>query len=333
MVIGAPKCGTTSLYDYLADHPQVSPPARKELCFFSPFKRFLQRYRVLPSSNWDLYTASFAGAGALRQAQMSLNQAVGRRLLEGDFIHRKRDGGRRRRNALRRAPQSHNCEAEHRLAFEACPFYLGEVEAATTIHAVFPSLRVIAILRNPRERSISAFNDYVRMGRIRSGNATSGGMEALIREKVGLLRSGERTLEDFDMRILTSGVYIHGLEAWGRTWPAAQLHVMRAEDLFADTSGAMARVHAFLGLEQRSKLSWGASNRNTMKSKSKSSPGLDTFLDEFFAPYNAQLYAWARHRGMQLEPWPNASATTTPLNTAAPTPVESIWSKPLREGL
>ena len=55
------------------------------------------------------------------------------------------------------------CESAGRQAFEACPFYLGEVEAAVTIRRVFPTLRTVAILRNPRELTTSAFNDYVRL--------------------------------------------------------------------------------------------------------------------------------------------------------------------------
>ena len=35
------------------------------------------------------------------------------------------------------------------------------------------------MLRNPRERTVSAFNDYVRMGRISSGDATRVGFRSL----------------------------------------------------------------------------------------------------------------------------------------------------------
>jgi hypothetical protein len=35
VVVGAPKCGTTSLYHYLKQHPQIFLPARKELHYFS----------------------------------------------------------------------------------------------------------------------------------------------------------------------------------------------------------------------------------------------------------------------------------------------------------
>ena len=48
--------------------------------------------------------------------------------------------------------------------------------AAPLIRRAFPALRCVAVLRNPRERTVSAFNDYVRMGRIRGGNASAAGM-------------------------------------------------------------------------------------------------------------------------------------------------------------
>jgi hypothetical protein len=35
LIGGAPKCGTTSLFNYLADHPQVCPASRKETYFFA----------------------------------------------------------------------------------------------------------------------------------------------------------------------------------------------------------------------------------------------------------------------------------------------------------
>ncbi len=37
MIIGFPKCGTTSLYDYLTQHPQIVPPLGKEIDFLIDF--------------------------------------------------------------------------------------------------------------------------------------------------------------------------------------------------------------------------------------------------------------------------------------------------------
>ena len=39
-------------------------------------------------------------------------------------------------------------------------------------------------------------------------------LRMLLGRQVALLRSGQRTPEDFDMRMLTSGIYIYGLRAW-----------------------------------------------------------------------------------------------------------------------
>ena len=36
VIVGAPKCGTTALFDWLAAHPRVAMSRRKEPCFWSP---------------------------------------------------------------------------------------------------------------------------------------------------------------------------------------------------------------------------------------------------------------------------------------------------------
>jgi hypothetical protein len=53
MVIGAMKCGTSSLHNYLAQHPQVIPPLRKEVHFFD----------VNYSRGESWYRANFGRAG------------------------------------------------------------------------------------------------------------------------------------------------------------------------------------------------------------------------------------------------------------------------------
>lgn len=40
LIIGAMKCGTTSLFHYLAEHPQISPSSKKEPFFFCDDRRF-----------------------------------------------------------------------------------------------------------------------------------------------------------------------------------------------------------------------------------------------------------------------------------------------------
>tara|TARA_B110001452_G_scaffold73117_1_gene59175 strand:- start:498 stop:1133 length:636 start_codon:yes stop_codon:yes gene_type:complete len=201
------------------------------------------------------------------------------------------------------ADSGSTCQTTH--AFEGCPFYLGEVAAASLIRRAFPELRCVAVVRNPRERTVSAFNDYVRMGRIVSDDATRAGLEGLVQTKVQLVTSGNRSLEDFDVRILTSGCYIHGLRRWGEVWPAEQLLVVRSEDMFADTVGTMKLVQDFLRLPRAIPAARlrSAKNRNDHGVKAKPSREVNKTLDAFFAPYNTQLYAWMEERGRKFKKW------------------------------
>lgn len=47
MIIGSPRCGTTSLYKYITFHPQILAAANKEICFFSEhFNKGLAWYQA-----------------------------------------------------------------------------------------------------------------------------------------------------------------------------------------------------------------------------------------------------------------------------------------------
>ena len=47
LIIGAPRCGTTSLFYYLAEHPQIVPSATKELHFFDDhYAKGMRWYRA-----------------------------------------------------------------------------------------------------------------------------------------------------------------------------------------------------------------------------------------------------------------------------------------------
>ena len=61
IIIGAMKCGTTSLFSYLSQHPQISAATIKEPCFFSTDKQWergLDWYQTL--WNWEPGTHKIA---------------------------------------------------------------------------------------------------------------------------------------------------------------------------------------------------------------------------------------------------------------------------------
>uniref|UniRef100_A0A7S4EZI5 Sulfotransferase domain-containing protein n=1 Tax=Chrysotila carterae TaxID=13221 RepID=A0A7S4EZI5_CHRCT len=273
MIIGAPKCGSTSLFKYLEMQPQMQQPAHKELCYFSAFKRHMLRGRLGAVNDWGLYVSAFSGRVSLTDA---MRERCSRNATECARTHGKRRGhggrGGRRRAALaavgdeaaggqqqvtsddEAAQRRAQCEDGRLLPFEGCPFYLGEHAAASMIHATFPQLKVIAVVRNPRERTVSAFNDYVRVGRIRQEDGNDRELASLVVEMIRKVQSGERSLEDFDVRLLTSGVYIHGLRKWGQEWPMEQLLLLQAETLFSEPRATVERILNFLNIQAMRRL-------------------------------------------------------------------------------
>ncbi len=102
MIIGTPKSGTTSLFQYLARHPQIIPPTKKEILFFST----------------------------------------------------------RRKNGLKDYLQYFPLKnkAEGKITFEASPSYIYYPKGLQRIKQLFPTIKLIILLRDPVERAFSQWN-------------------------------------------------------------------------------------------------------------------------------------------------------------------------------
>ncbi|MEJ7640094.1 MAG: sulfotransferase [Singulisphaera sp.] len=125
IILGAAKAGTTALYHYLGQHPQVCMSRTKETNFLA-----------LMDDPLD-----FRGPG------------------DRDYIARfsvtTLDGYRE---------QFRGCEAKPAIG-EASPLYLYSPKAPRLIGEFVPDAKLIAILRNPVDRAYSAFLHLVRDGR------------------------------------------------------------------------------------------------------------------------------------------------------------------------
>ena len=137
LIIGAMKSGTTSLYHYLKQHPQIYMSSIKEPNFFA-----------LEGSNLD-----FNGAEGKEQIQ---------RLIKRESIINIEEY----RALFRRA-------AHETAIGEASPMYLYSPEAPYRIRYYVPEAKLITILRNPVERAYSAFLYMTRDGREPLGEANS----------------------------------------------------------------------------------------------------------------------------------------------------------------
>lgn len=126
LIIGAAKSGTTSLYRYLRQHPDVYMSAVKEPRFFA--------YAEDPppmNGPGDERTNEAAGAVYTRDAYRQLFAEATTETAVG----------------------------------EASPNYLYSATAPRLIHEHLPEARLIAILRHPVERAYSHFLHLVRSGR------------------------------------------------------------------------------------------------------------------------------------------------------------------------
>jgi hypothetical protein len=128
LIIGAAKSGTTSLYEYLKDHPQVFMPEQKEPKFFA----------------LDGHPIDFQGYG--------------------DQIRIKKYPDRFINNLEDYKNQFEDVRSETAIG-EASTIYLYHPNAHQNIHKYIPEAKFIAILRNPIDRAFSHYVHMVRDGR------------------------------------------------------------------------------------------------------------------------------------------------------------------------
>jgi hypothetical protein len=125
IIIGAAKCGTTSLAHYLAQHPDAYITRPKEPRFFA-----------FPEGSLPSFCGPGDGAG---YADSVTNLTTYEQLFEG--AQRKKARG------------------------EASVAYLYEKDAAGRIHTLVPQAKLIVVLRNPAERAFSNYLHLRRDGR------------------------------------------------------------------------------------------------------------------------------------------------------------------------
>jgi len=84
LIIGFPKCGTTSLYEYLIQHPDIYPPIGKEIDYFDRlYNRKNNWYKVrFPTTFQKIFTAKFL------KRHFLTGEATPRYILHPHALHR-----------------------------------------------------------------------------------------------------------------------------------------------------------------------------------------------------------------------------------------------------
>jgi hypothetical protein len=196
LIIGAQKSGTTWLWEMLAQHPGTSLPKRKEIHFFGS----AELYRN--GTHW--YYEHFKNVDATKV----VGEASTTYLYD-------------------RVPYWRN--PSHRLEFDPALPSLPEI-----VTQELPAAKIIAILRDPVSRAISAYRHW--MQRDRSVSPFLGLKETAIRYP--------------KMRILEFGHYAQHLKSWLERVPPERMRLLVFEDdVVREPEKTLREIYRFLGLD------------------------------------------------------------------------------------
>jgi len=254
LVIGGRRCGSTTLYYGLLQHPAVLPlilsagwlPLREH----RKGTRWLDRPR--PGGRW--YRAHFP-----------------------TDLTRRRTAGR----------------AGAAVTGEATPWYLAAPGAAARARREAPDAKLIAVLRDPTARAFSQFLEQRRRGHEPLDDFAEALAREPERRRHGLVTAdGVRRDAAFAEEHLTyrrQSEYVEHLVAWLDHFPREQLLVIEAEHLFADPAAVLTVVGDFLGLPPHR---FVAEHRNAARTDAGSTAPPEPIATELraaFGPHNEQL--------------------------------------------
>lgn len=125
---------------------------------------------------------------------------------------------------------------------EACPAYLYDDAAPSRIHALLPSIKLVAVLRQPADRAHSGYMHMVR------------GQHETARDFANALDQEDQRIEaywGYMWHYRRVGCYLEQLKRYHALFPATQIRTYLHEDLEANPSAVTKDIFAFLGVDDK----------------------------------------------------------------------------------
>jgi hypothetical protein len=218
-IVGAPKTGTTSIFHYLDQHPDVYMSPIKEPCHFASEVRPENFCAELqPRIARELQELQHYLAGPMQEKR------------PGGIVSDRRDylklfAGVRREKAVG----------------EASVVYLWSKTAAANIASVVPGARVVMILRDPAER---AFSHYLHA-------VTKGNLRRSFHQQISLaLRNTSRKFTLDDLQLLEIGLYYEQVKRYLDLFPRENVFIRIYEDYRDRTSALVSEIFRFLHVDE-----------------------------------------------------------------------------------
>jgi hypothetical protein len=211
-IVGAPKAGTTSLYNYLDQHPAIYMSSVKEPAFFAPDLLELKQQLGIVEPDDPEFRAYLNGPMTERRSGVITEWEQYLRLFK-NVTHETAVG-------------------------EASGNYLGSTRAPAAIRERLPHARIVMILRDPVERLFSQHAEAVGNGQAR------GDFLAWVEEQ----QRREAAWQP-PMGAVWNGFYARHLARYRACFPARQLQVFRYEDYKAEPLSVLRTIFTFLDVD------------------------------------------------------------------------------------
>lgn len=254
LVIGAHKSGTTSLFYYMIQHPQIAKSLRKMIDFFDG--------GLNPSVD------AYANTPLWYRAHFPFTRSLGNRSVTG----------------------------------EASPTYMFSPLAPGRIFSLIPSVKLIAILRNPTERAISHYF-HERRGHREPLPIMEALQEEEKRTEVAWRSNDFKTHEVIYCSYKRRGLYKEQLDRYFQYFSADQFLILSSEDFSHEPANTISKVFDFLGVDPDFKVP-DLKPRNVGMNKTAVPREVYDYLDDYFVQHNHELYQLI---GKQFD-WQKASA-------------------------
>jgi Sulfotransferase family len=216
-IVGAPKTGTTSLYHYLRQHPQIYLSPVKEPCYFASEVRL------------EHFSREFQSAAERKNRRL-------RQFLEGTMTGV--DPGGIVANLEDYVSLFKNVDGENAIG-EASVCYLWSPTAAANIVSRIPEAKIVIILRDPAERAFSQYLHYAANGLVRRS----------FREHIE--RSARNSHREFSTLypLLENGQYYGQVKTYLELFPNANIQIYFYEEAWRDPLAFLRALFEFLEVD------------------------------------------------------------------------------------
>lgn len=179
------------------------------------------------------------------------------------------------------------------LTGEASPYYLFHPLVPARVKAALPQVKLIALLRNPIDRAYSHYQHYIAAGfeQLSFEEAIEREPERLRGEEEKLLQDGNYCSYNHQMySYLARGRYTEQLQRWWRHFPREQILLITSEEFSENPSAVSRRALEFLGTCEPDRESAMNEKYHAKPYTAPMNPETRRSLQEYFAPYNQELY-------------------------------------------